>query len=221
MATVGMISLGCAKNQVNAEQMMYLLQQAGYSVTGETDGADVVVINTCGFIDSAKSEAIANILQTAAQKEAGRVGKIVVTGCLSERYQAQIRQEMPEVDGVLGCGSYFDIVDAVQAVLQGENVERYGNIDAPIPEVDRVLTTPPHFAYLKIAEGCAQPVQLLRDSVAARALPFAEDGGPSGRGKKTGSRWCPRADCGGTGHQPVWGGPVRRKAAAGAGTETV
>ena len=154
MATVGMISLGCAKNQVNAEQMMYLLQKAGYSVTGETDGADVVVINTCGFIDSAKAEAIANILQTAAQKEAGRVGKIVVTGCLSERYQAQIRQEMPEVDGVLGCGSYFDIVDAVRAVLQGEQVERFGDIDAAIPEVDRVLATPPHFAYLKIAEGC-------------------------------------------------------------------
>jgi ribosomal protein S12 methylthiotransferase len=154
MATVGMISLGCAKNQVNAEQMMYLLQQAGHQVTGETNGADVVVINTCGFIDSAKSEAIANILETAAQKAAGQVGKIVVTGCLSERYQAQIRQEMPEVDAVLGCGSYFDIVEAVNTVLAGENMERYGDIDAPIPEVDRVLTTPPHFAYLKIAEGC-------------------------------------------------------------------
>ncbi len=154
MPTIGIISLGCAKNQVNAEQMMYLLQQAGYTVTGETDGADAVIINTCGFIDSAKSEAIANILEMAGLKGEGRVGKIIVTGCLSERYQTQIRQEMPEVDAVLGCGSYFSIVDTVRQTLAGEIVERFDDIDAPIPEVGRVLSTPSYFAYLKIAEGC-------------------------------------------------------------------
>ncbi|MDD3165472.1 MAG: 30S ribosomal protein S12 methylthiotransferase RimO [Oscillospiraceae bacterium] len=154
MPTIGMISLGCAKNQVNAEQMMYLLQQAGFTVTAEPDGADAVVINTCGFIDSAKSEAISNILEMAALKQSGRVGKIIVTGCLSERYREQIRLEMPEVDAVLGCGSYFEIVPAVQQALSGETPEVFGDIDAPIAEVDRVLSTPGYYAYLKIAEGC-------------------------------------------------------------------
>ena len=101
MARIGFISLGCAKNQVDCERMMYRVQEAGHEVTMDPAGCDVVVINTCGFIDSAKSEAIDNILQTAQLKDAGMVGKILVTGCLSQRYQNEILEQMPEVDGVL------------------------------------------------------------------------------------------------------------------------
>ena len=151
---IGMISLGCAKNQVNAEQMMYLLQQAGYELLSGVEGADVVIINTCGFIDSAKSEAIDNILAMGALKEEGIIGKILVTGCLSQRYQEEILQEMPEVDGVLGTGCYEDIVSAVEALLADQTVCRFGDINAALTETGRVLTTPAYYAYLKIAEGC-------------------------------------------------------------------
>ena len=151
---IGMISLGCAKNQVNAEQMLYLLQHAGYTLQASVEGADVVIINTCGFIDSAKSEAIDNILAMGALKEQGVIGKILVTGCLSQRYQQEIMNELPEVDGVLGTGSYGCVVSAVRALLNGERVCQFDDIDAPVDEVDRVLTTPRHYAYLKIAEGC-------------------------------------------------------------------
>ena len=151
---IGMISLGCAKNQVNAEQMMYLLQQAGYELLSGVEGADVVIINTCGFIDSAKSEAIDNILAMGALKEEGIIGKILVTGCLSQRYQEEILREMPEVDGVLGTGCYDDIVSAVEALLADQTVCRFGDINAVLTETGRVLTTPAYYAYLKIAEGC-------------------------------------------------------------------
>ena len=153
-ASVGFVSLGCAKNQVNTEQMIYLLRQAGYSILPDPDGADVAVVNTCGFIDSAKSEAIDNILQLAELKKAGRLGKILVTGCLSQRYQQEILEELPEVDGLLGTGSYYDIVPAVEQVLSGAKPVYLESIDAEIPEVSRVLTTPEWYAYLKIAEGC-------------------------------------------------------------------
>ena len=152
---VGMISLGCAKNQVNAEQMLYRLQQAGYTLQEDVDGADLVIVNTCGFIDSAKSEAIDNILAMGALKQEGRIGRLLVTGCLSQRYQAEILQEMPEVDGVLGTGSYDDIVSVADRLLNGgETVSEFGDIDAPADEAGRVLTTPQHYAYIKIAEGC-------------------------------------------------------------------
>ena len=151
---IGMISLGCAKNQVNAEQMMFLLQEAGYTLLGGVEGADVVIINTCGFIDSAKTEAIDNILAMGALKNEGVIGKILVTGCLSQRYQQEILEEMPEVDGVLGTGSYGDIVSVVERLLEGERVSLFGDIHAPVDEVGRVLTTPEYYAYLKIAEGC-------------------------------------------------------------------
>ena len=154
MPTVGFVSLGCAKNQVNMEQMICLLAEAGYDISPVPDEVDVVIINTCGFIDSAKSEAIANILAIADLKEQGRVRKILVTGCLSERYREEILTELPEVDGVLGTGSYYEIVDAVQEVLGDGCAKRFADINAPIPEVGRVLTTPQWFAYLKIAEGC-------------------------------------------------------------------
>lgn len=154
MANIGFISLGCAKNQVDCERMMYRVQEAGYTVQADVVGADVVVINTCGFIDSAKSEAIDHILQVGQLKEQGLVGKILVTGCLSQRYQDQIVQEMPEVDGVLGTGSYTQIVPAIEKLLDDKSVYDFGSIDAPEVETGRILTTPEHYAYIKIAEGC-------------------------------------------------------------------
>ena len=154
MANIGFISLGCAKNQVDCERMMYRVQEAGHTVKADIIGSDVVVINTCGFIDSAKTEAIDFILQTAALKNEGLVGKILVTGCLSQRYQDEIMQEMPEVDGVLGTGSYTEIVPAIEALLQDDAVSEFGSIDAPEQETGRILTTPEHYAYIKIAEGC-------------------------------------------------------------------
>lgn len=154
MANIGFISLGCAKNQVDCERMMYRVQEAGHTVKEDIAGSDVVVINTCGFIDSAKAEAIDYILATAAMKQEGLVGKILVTGCLSQRYQQEIFQEMPEVDGILGTGSYTEIVPAIEALLDGRQVSDFGSIDAPEQETGRVVTTPEHYAFLKIAEGC-------------------------------------------------------------------
>ena len=154
MANIGFISLGCAKNQVDCERMMYRIQEAGHTVKADVVGSDVVVINTCGFIDSAKAEAIDFILQTAALKQEGLVGKILVTGCLSQRYQDEIMAEMPEVDGVLGTGSYTEVVPAIDRLLEGDSVSEFGSIDAPEQETGRILTTPEHYAYLKIAEGC-------------------------------------------------------------------
>lgn len=154
MANIGFISLGCAKNQVDCERMMYRVQEAGHTVKEDIVGSDVVVINTCGFIDSAKSEAIDYILQTAQLKEQGLVGKILVTGCLSQRYQGDILKELPEVDGILGTGSYTEIVPAIEALLDDKRVEDFGSIDAPEQETGRVVTTPEHYAFIKIAEGC-------------------------------------------------------------------
>ena len=154
MANIGFISLGCAKNQVDCERMMYRLQEAGHIVQGDLPGSDVVVINTCGFIDSAKSEAIDHILLCAGLKADGLIGKILVTGCLSQRYQQEILTELPEVDGVLGTGSYHRVVEAVEALLSGQPVFDFGSIDAPEQETGRILTTPEHYAFLKIAEGC-------------------------------------------------------------------
>ena len=154
MANIGFISLGCAKNQVDCERMMYRVQEAGHTVCSGIVGCDVVVINTCGFIDSAKSEAIDFILQTAALKAEGQGGTILVTGCLSQRYQAEILEQLPEVDGILGTGSYTEIVPAIEALLEDRQVVDFGSIDAPEQETGRILTTPEHYAYLKIAEGC-------------------------------------------------------------------
>ena len=154
MANIGFISLGCAKNQVDCERMMYRVQEAGHEVKADVVGSDVVVINTCGFIDSAKAEAIDFILQTAALKAEGLVGKILVTGCLSQRYKDEIMAEMPEVDGVLGTGSYTEVVSAIDRLLEDQTVSDFGSIDAPEQETGRILTTPEHYAYLKIAEGC-------------------------------------------------------------------
>ena len=149
-----LISLGCAKNQVNSEQMLYLLNQAGHEVVGEVDGCDVAIVNTCGFIDSAKSEAIDQILQLAEVKKAGGLKKILVTGCLSQRYEKDILESLPEVDGMLGTGSFGQICAAVEDVMHGGKPLYFGDKSGPIEEIGRVVTTGPGWAYLRIAEGC-------------------------------------------------------------------
>ena len=151
---VSFISLGCAKNLVNTEQMMALCRDAGHTLQEEPAGADVVVINTCGFIDSAKEEAIDTILSVAALKAEGQVQKILVTGCLTQRYQQEILTELPEVDGIMGTGSYGEIVPALAELMAGGRPCRFADIHGMIDEFDRVLTTPGHYAYLRIAEGC-------------------------------------------------------------------
>ena len=129
---VAFVSLGCAKNLVNTEQMMALCREAGYTVTGEPEGADVAVVNTCGFIDSAKSEAIDTILSIAPLKSAGKLKKLLVAGCLTQRYQDEILEELPEVDGILGTGSYTDIVPAIESVMEGDTPTYFGDIDHTI-----------------------------------------------------------------------------------------
>ncbi len=152
---VAFVSLGCAKNLVNTEQMMALCRKAGYLVTGDPEGADVAVLNTCGFIESAKSEAIDNILELGELKKAGKLKKLLVTGCLTQRYPDDIRAELPEVDGMLGTGSYTDVVQAVEELMAGEKAEHFGNIHRTYEDGERLVTTPPYTAYLKIAEGCS------------------------------------------------------------------
>ena len=151
---VSFISLGCAKNLVNAEQMMALVKVAGHTIVGDPEGCDAVVVNTCGFIETAKSEAIDTILEMARLKEEGKLRKILVTGCLSQRYQDELLEELPEVDGVLGTGSYTDVVPALEAMLEGDQPTFFGDIDHTIEDGARILSTPAYTAYLKIAEGC-------------------------------------------------------------------
>lgn len=152
--TFALISLGCAKNLVNSEQMLYLLDEAGYVLVPDPEGADFCIINTCGFIDAAKSEAIDSILEMAELKKAGKLGALIVTGCLSERYQDTILQELPEIDAVLGISSFGDIVKAVEALDLGQRPQLFADRNAPVEEIPRVVSTGPGWAYLRIAEGC-------------------------------------------------------------------
>ena len=149
------ISLGCAKNQVNCEQMMALTVGAGHVIQADPEGADVVVVNTCGFLASACAEAIDNILEMAELKRAGQVQKILVTGCMAQRYQAEVLKELPEVDGLLGTGSYDRIADAIAEVMsKGTRPCHMGDIHAARQGGERILSTPPWYAWLRIAEGC-------------------------------------------------------------------
>ncbi len=151
---VGMVSLGCAKNLVNGEQMLWLLREAGYELVSDLAETEVLIVNTCAFIDSAKQEAIDTILEFAELKKEGKLKKLLVTGCLSQRYREEILRELPEVDGVLGTGSYDEIVPAVAAALAGETPELFGDISGPVSEAGRVVSSGPGWAYLRIAEGC-------------------------------------------------------------------
>lgn len=153
---ISFISLGCAKNQVNCEQMMASVQAAGHTVQAQPEGADVVVVNTCGFLQSACEEAIDNILEMAELKRAGQVQKILVTGCMTQRYKQDVLNELPEVDGILGTGSYGDICAAIDEVMGASGLRpcHLGSIHTAPQDGGRILSTPPWYAYLRIAEGC-------------------------------------------------------------------
>lgn len=151
---VGMISLGCPKNQVDGEALLAKLAQAGYQIVNEIENSDVMIVNTCGFIEDAKREAIDTILEVAQYKEAGVISALVVTGCLAERYQDEILKEMPEVDAVIGIGANSDIVKVCDKALCGIKTSNFPNKCYLPLDGERMLSTPPHWAYLKIAEGC-------------------------------------------------------------------
>ena len=151
---IGFVSLGCPKNLLDTEVMLSELNKAGYEITAEETEADVIILNTCGFIKEAKQEAIDNILDIAWLKENAKLKGLIVTGCLVQRYGEEILKEFPEVDAILSVGAIHDIVDAVKRV---ENKERFSILKAPEEAAlggERIVTTPEHYAYLKIAEGC-------------------------------------------------------------------
>lgn len=151
---VGMVSLGCAKNQVDAERMLARLQEKGYRLVSEAGMADVAIVNTCGFIEDAKKEAIEEILELAKLKQEGRIKALIVTGCLSERYREEVARELPEVDAVLGIGANARIAEVVADALQGKRTLLFPPKEELPLEGERVQTTPYYYTYLKIAEGC-------------------------------------------------------------------
>ena len=151
---VGFVSLGCPKNQLDTEVMLHELYDAGFEIVSEDIDADVVVINTCAFIESAKQESIDNIIDVGWLKKNRTLKGIVVTGCLAERYRESIFEELPEVDAVLGVGSIHDIVNAVKSAAEGKRYSRFGDKDEVKLGGERIITTPEYFAYLKVAEGC-------------------------------------------------------------------
>ncbi len=153
---IGMVSLGCSKNLIDSEIMLGSLQGAGYDITSHAEAADVIVVNTCGFIESAKSESINTILEMAMHKETGRCRALIVAGCLSQRYSRELMEEIPEIDGMLGTGELDRLPELLQAVEEGQRVTYVSHpgfdYDEPLA---RVVTTAPHSVYLKIAEGCS------------------------------------------------------------------
>ena len=154
MTKVGFISLGCCKNLVDTEVMLYNLHSAGFEITPNEEEAEIIVINTCGFIESAKQEAIENILDAQSLKEWGKCRHIIATGCLVERYREEVMQEMPEIDALVGIGSLDDIAEACKAVMRGEKYTSFKDKETSALGGDRIITTEPHTAYLKVSEGC-------------------------------------------------------------------
>ena len=155
MPKIGLISLGCAKNLVDSEHMLALLRAAGWEITEDMAEADVGVVNTCGFIEAAKSEAIETILETAQYKQSGKMKGLVVTGCLVQRYADEMRKELPEIDALCGTGSYENIVDAAAAALGGHKAAYMADMASAALEGNRDRLTPSYTAYFKIAEGCS------------------------------------------------------------------
>ena len=152
--SVGMVSLGCEKNRVDAEIMMASLEKAGYVLKDDAAMADVAIVNTCGFIESAKQESIEEILELAKLKKEGRIRALIVTGCMAERYREEIRKELPEADAVCGIGANGEIAEIVRQTLEGGHPEIFLEKERLPLEGDRVRSTPSYFAYIKIAEGC-------------------------------------------------------------------
>lgn len=155
MTKVGLISLGCSKNLVDSEHMLAKLKDAGYEITEEMETADIGIVNTCGFIEAAKTEAIETILDVAKYKEQGNLKGLVVTGCLAQRYHDEIQSELPEVDAICGTGSYTNIVDAVRDVLAGKKAIYMNDMTSAALDGSREQLTPSYTAFLKIAEGCS------------------------------------------------------------------
>ena len=173
---IAIISLGCPKNQVDADVMCHALLSRGHTTTADLSEADCILVNTCAFIESAKQEAIENILEACSYKEANPALKVVVTGCLAERYRSEILTEIPEVDAVIGIGSNGAICDLLDRVEAGEeHLESYGpKRDMPLGGC-RVISTPKHYAYLKIAEGCSNccaycAIPLIRGGLRSRTV---------------------------------------------------
>lgn len=154
MIRVGMVSLGCPKNQVDAERMLYLLKRDGYELVADAALSDVVIINTCGFIESAKQEAIETILEFCTLKQEGRIKAVIVTGCLSERYRDEVLKEIPEIDAVVGIGSNEKICDIIRDVCGNMQITSYGDKESLCFDDKRIISTPGSFAFIKIAEGC-------------------------------------------------------------------
>ena len=154
MTKVSFISLGCSKNLCDTEVMLYNLHRAGFEVVFDAEEAEIVIINTCGFIESAKQESIENILDAVSLKEWGKCKHIIATGCLVERYREEVMRELPEVEAIVGVGSLCDIAEACRAVMRGEKYTSFRDKETAPLGGGRILTTAPHTAYLKIAEGC-------------------------------------------------------------------
>ena len=151
---VGFVSLGCAKNQVNCEQMIWKTYEAGHEVALGAEDCDVAVVNTCGFLEEARQEALAEIDALAQAKEEGKLQKILVTGCMAQWWKDEIAQRCPAADGFLGVSGYEDIAQVLEQMMAGQRPAHFGDIDAPVPETDRVVCTSDHWAWLRIAEGC-------------------------------------------------------------------
>ena len=175
MTKVGFISLGCSKNLVDTEVMLRTLHDAGFEITPDETEAEIIIVNTCGFIESAKQESIDNILDVAKLKEWGKCRYIIATGCLVERYREEVMREMPEIDALLGVGSISHIADACRAVMSGEKYTSFEDKNKSKLGGDRILTTDEHTAYLKIAEGCDNrctycAIPLIRGGLRSRAI---------------------------------------------------
>ena len=175
MTKVAFISLGCSKNLVDTEVMLHNLYKDGFEVVFEPEKAEIVIINTCGFIESAKQEAIDNILDAAELKEWGECKHIIATGCLVERYREEVMKELPELDAIVGVGSLQDIGEACRAVMRGEKYSSFRDKNTSPLGGGRILTTAPHTAYLKIAEGCDNrctycAIPLIRGKLRSRTI---------------------------------------------------
>ena len=175
MTKVAFISLGCSKNLVDTEVMLHNLYKDGFEVTFEPEKAEIVIINTCGFIESAKQEAIDNILDAAELKQWGECKHIIATGCLVERYREEVMKELPELDAIVGVGSLDDISEACRAVMRGEKYSSFKDKNTSPLGGGRILTTAPHTAYLKIAEGCDNrctycAIPLIRGKLRSRTI---------------------------------------------------
>lgn len=155
MAKIFFISLGCDKNRIDSEIMLKRLSDGGHEIVAELDGADCAVVNTCGFIESAKREAIDAIFDMVRAKQAGDIKAVVVTGCLAQRYKSELCELIPEADAVLGLSANKDIVFAVERALKGERTAEFGKPEELVIEGARLISTPPHYSYIKIAEGCS------------------------------------------------------------------